>query len=318
MLKNVIKNIDRELILILFVVASVALLQFVVVDQRLFLNFFFLPVLFGAYHFGKRAGALSALLSVSLVTALTLLYPERFHSTTIYGGQIDKWMNIGVWGGFLMITGYSMGVLYERQKKTYDELRETYRGVLNILNHFISRDTYTQNHSHRVSIYAKRLAIAMKLDPGTTEDIRLAGLLHDIGKLNVSAQVIHKAMKLTEDEYDAVKGHPEQGVAMISAFGGPLKRIVPYILYHHEWYDGSGYFSKGGEDIPLGASILAVADAFDAMTTDRSYRKDVNPWEAKEEIVRMSGIQFNPKVANVFVRIFNESQLDDVEEVVYD
>ena len=314
-INSILKNINSELILILFVVAATAFLQFAVADQRLFLYFFYLPVLFAAYNFGKHSGALSALLSVLLVISLTLLYPERFHSTSLYASEIDKWLNIGSWGCFLILTGYLMGILYERQEKTYNELRGTYRGVLNILSHFIARDSYTQNHSYRVSCYAQIISRAMNLPDVMVEDIRLAGLLHDLGKLKVSAEVIHKAMELTEDEYTSVKEHPQEGVDMISTFGGPLKNIVPLILFHHEWFDGSGYFAKKGNEIPLGASILSVSDAFDAMTTDRSYRKAKTLWEAKEEIERMSGMQFDPRVVETFVQAFKARQFDNIDGI---
>ena len=188
-----------------------------------------------------------------------------------------------------------MGSLYERRQNAYAELRETYKGVIGILSHFIARDSYTKNHSYRVSRYAQKIAETMKMDLSQIEDIRLAGLLHDLGKLKVSAEVIHKAMKLTDDEFSSVKEHPQQGVAMISAFGGPLKRIIPLILYHHEWYDGHGYpDGLSGEAIPLGARILAVADVYDALLSHRPYRPALGIDKALKEIEENKGRLYDP------------------------
>ena len=182
-----------------------------------------------------------------------------------------------------------MGTLYEHKARSLAELRNTYHGILMILSHFISKDKYTQNHSYRVSVYASTIASEMGLPIERIEEVRAAALLHDLGKLDVSRQILHKAARLTTDEYSAMQKHVDIGVQMLQPVGGPLARVIPIILAHHDKFDGSGYHPTQGEDIPLEARILSVADVFDSLTSDRPYRKAMSPFDAKETILKGSG-----------------------------
>ena len=124
-------------------------------------------------------------------------------------------------GRSLVVTSYVMGTLYERSEQRTQELRQTYQGVLMILRQFISKDKYTQNHSYRVSVYSAIIATEMGFPSKEVEDIRAAALLHDIGKLDISRELLHKAAKLTKEEYEEVQTHVERGVK-ISGTGGRL------------------------------------------------------------------------------------------------
>jgi putative nucleotidyltransferase with HDIG domain len=166
-----------------------------------------------------------------------------------------------------------------------------------------SVDQETQSHSNRVSAIAVMLSRAMRCPESEVENIRAAALLHDLGKLGVSNEVLQKIGKLTSDERELIKNHPSLGVELIEPLGGKVAQILPYILYHHEQYDGSGYHRMVGEDIPLGARIIAVADVYDALMSDRPYRKGVSPSEAREHIMANSGQYFDPVVVKAFESI---------------
>jgi len=209
-----------------------------------------------------------------------------------------------------------MGTLHERSKTRLDELRETYHGVLLILQQFIAKDKYTQNHSYRVSIYASRIAGQLGLGIERVEDVRAAALLHDIGKLDVSRELLYKAAQLTKDEYEEIQEHVSKGVDFLAPVGGSLRRVIPIVLAHHDRYDGSGYHPTKGDEIPIEARIIAVADAFDAITADRPYRKGSTPFEAKEIILNRAGEAFDPRVVDAFVRAFNRNEMEVPEVVV--
>jgi putative nucleotidyltransferase with HDIG domain len=273
------------------------------------LSFYTFPTLFSAYHYGRRHASLTALASVLIVVLITCLNPNLFgHSAEVISSQ--KWFDIVIWGGSLILTAIAMGTLYDRNASRMRELRETYHGVLMILRHFISKDTYTQNHSYRVSIYAARIATEMGFDDERVEDVRAAALLHDIGKLDISRDILHKAASLTTTEYAHMQEHVTRGVTLLEPVGGSLRRVLPIILAHHDRYDGSGYSDRSGSDIPIEARILSVADAYDAITSDRPYRKGSSTYEAREILERGAGHAFDPDVVAAFLRAFNKQQME--------
>jgi putative nucleotidyltransferase with HDIG domain len=203
-----------------------------------------------------------------------------------------------------------MGTLYEHKTGQVQELRSTYHGVLMILRHFISKDEFTANHSYRVSVYATRLAAALNLSANRIEDIRAAALLHDIGKLHISRGLLYKAARLTSEEYQEVKEHVARGIEILQPVGGSLRRIIPIILAHHDKFDGTGYNPTCGENIPLEARIIAVADVYDSLTSDRPYRKGMLPMEARQIILNGSGTEFDPQVVAAFDAAFRRHELE--------
>ncbi len=208
-----------------------------------------------------------------------------------------------------------MGTLYERKEAYVRELRETYHGVLMILRQFISKDKYTQNHSYRVSVYSGKIAAYLGLNSERVEDVRAAALLHDIGKLDISREILYKAARLTEHEFNEMQHHVEKGVQMLEPVGGSLRRIIPIILAHHDKFDGSGYHPTRGDDIPVEARIISVADVYDSLTSDRPYRKAMSPFEAKEIIGKGAGTDFDPRVVEAFLVAFRKGEME-VPEVV--
>jgi len=311
-----LSDVNRELWLLLSLFALAALLNTLLDSHRMLLGLYTLPTLFSAYVFGRRHATMTALGSVLLVVLITYFNPTLFGTHRTALPIPEKWFEIVVWGGILLVNAYAMGTLYEHKERHVRELRSTYQGILMILSQFISKDKYTQNHSFRVSVYATRIAAQMGFSTEEVEDVRAAALLHDLGKLEVSREILYKAASLTAEEFDHVKKHVEYGVQMLQPVGGPLSRVIPIILAHHDKFDGKGYHPSKGEEIPLAARILSVADAYDAMTSDRPYRKAMSTFEAKETVLKLAGTDFDPKVVEAFAACFRLGLMEVPEVMV--
>jgi len=319
MSKNLVQRfqeVNRELWLLLSLFAIAALLNFLVALHRMVLGFYVLPTLFSAYYYGKRHATLTALASVCLVTILAYFNPSLFGFSTGIALADNKWFDIAVWGSTLVVTGYAMGTLYDRKEAHVKELKQTYDGVLMILQQFISKDKHTQNHSYRVSVYAMRIGASLGLSTERLEDIRAAALLHDIGKIDISRELLYKAARLTKEEYEQMQTHVDKGADILQPVGGTLNRVIPIILAHHDKFNGSGYHPTRGEEIPLEARIISVADVYDALTSDRPYRKAMSPFDAKELIVKGAGTDFDPKVVSAFQMAFSGGLMEVPELVV--
>jgi putative nucleotidyltransferase with HDIG domain len=305
-----LEEVNKELWLVFSLFALAGLLNSLVASQRVVLGLYTLPTVVSAYLYGRRHATLTALASVLMLGLLTWFNPHLLGSQAgevVAGGQ---WVDITIWGGTLMVTGYLMGTLCDHKTNQVQELRETYDGVLMILRHFISKDQYTENHSYRVSVYASRIAEALDFGPGRIEDVRAAALLHDIGKLDVSREVLYKAARLTAGELEEMKTHVDRGVALLEPVGGSLRRVIPIILAHHDKFDGSGYHATRGEAIPVEARIISIADVYDSLTSDRPYRKAMSPFDAREMIVKGSGTDFDPDIVDAFLETFSRGAME--------
>jgi diguanylate cyclase (GGDEF)-like protein/putative nucleotidyltransferase with HDIG domain len=170
-----------------------------------------------------------------------------------------------------------------------------------------SKDKYTRRHSEEVTALALALAGAMGLPESTLRVVRTGALLHDVGKIGIPDRVLRKPGQLTPEEWAIVKGHPSMGETLVRTMPD-LHEIESIVAYHHERFDGTGYpRGLSGTDIPLLARIVAVADAYSAMTTDRPYRQALSPRKAVEELIRGSGTQFDPGMVTTFLRCLNEA-----------
>ena len=190
------------------------------------------------------------------------------------------------------------------------ELRETSNGVLLLLRHFISKDEYTEHYSYRVSVYAARIAAHLNLAPERIEDVRAAGLLHDIGTLDVSRDLQYKTAQFTREDYEEMQKHVDKGVVMLETVGGSLRRVIPIVLAHHDKFNGSGYHPTQGDTIPLEARITTVADVYDSLTSDRPYRNAMSPFDAKEIIVKGTAVDFDLQVVDAFLPAFQFGEMD--------
>jgi putative nucleotidyltransferase with HDIG domain len=304
-----LERVNKELLLVFSMFVIALLLNFLIDAQRMVLYVYTLPTVASAYMYGRRHATLTAFASVLLVTLLTMTSPGIF-STSSAAAPATTWLDLVAWGSSLVVTAYMMGTLYEHKNEQLKELRETYHGVLLILRHLVSKDEYTEHHSHRVAEYAARIAAHLKLSPERIEDVRAAGLLHDIGKLEISRELLYKAARLTSDEYQEIQQHVGKGVEMLETVGGSLRRVIPIVLAHHDKFDGSGYHPTKGEQIPIEARIISVADVYDSLTSDRPYRKAMSPFEAKDIIVKGTSTDFDPHVVDAFLAAFQFGEMD--------
>jgi HD-GYP domain-containing protein (c-di-GMP phosphodiesterase class II) len=195
----------------------------------------------------------------------------------------------------------------------YEDIEKSYFSTVKALAKAIEvKDPYTHGHSERVTEYALMIAEAMQLNERDKQKLKYAATLHDIGKIGIAGRVLNKAGALTDEEYTHVKTHPLLGDTIIEPVEF-LQGPRPIILHHHERYDGKGYpDGLKGPLIPLCARILAVADAFEAMRSDRPYRRALPLETAKEELKRNAGTQFDPEVVEVFLSILERGEGDPV------
>lgn len=192
-------------------------------------------------------------------------------------------------------------------KTTYDKLESAYMETIEILRFTVeAKDAYTRGHSDRVSAYSVLIGEALGLSEDDLKTLKIGGLFHDIGKIGIPDSILLKTDKLDDEEYSEIKNHPAIGAHILSN-ATIFKDIIPIVKHHHERFDGHGYPGKlKGEEIPYLARIATVADSFDAMTSKRSYRDSLPIDVVKEEIKKNSGTQFDPEIAEVFLKILDE------------
>ncbi|MGC1581135.1 MAG: HD-GYP domain-containing protein, partial [Candidatus Acidiferrales bacterium] len=176
-----------------------------------------------------------------------------------------------------------------------------------------AKDQYTHGHSQKVSEYASLLANALEMDPGDVEELRLAALLHDVGKVGIPEAIINKSGPLDASEWEVMKSHTELGARLLEPLRA-MARIQLMVKHHHEYFDGSGYPSRlSDEQIPLGARIIAIADSFDTITSERAYKKPRTTEAALIEIERCAASQFDPKFVKVFVELMRRPSQPEPE-----
>ena len=245
----------------------------------------------------------------------------------IHDGELREWTevktNSGHWfyvshcpivdekGEFLhsIVIAADVTSLKNTQQKLQDseeELDSLFMNFVKVMvNALDAKSPWTKGHSERVASYAEQIAKEIGIEEDEIKDIRLSGLLHDIGKIGTYDYLLDKPSKLTEEEFDIVKKHPAQGAAILKEIK-QLKDIIPLIKHHHERIDGKGYPDGiKGEEIPFCARILHVADSFDSMTADRPYRPSPGREYAISELKRCSSTRFDPLVVEAFLRVLS-------------
>jgi HD-GYP domain-containing protein (c-di-GMP phosphodiesterase class II) len=193
--------------------------------------------------------------------------------------------------------------IYLENVTLFDDVHGLMMGLLHSLTSAVdAKDAYTCGHSERVALLSRHLAKQIKLSEHQVERIYMAGLLHDVGKIGVPEAVLQKTGKLTPEEFEHMKKHPEIGARILSDIK-QVKDILPGVLHHHERYDGKGYpAGLAGQSIPQMGRIICLADCFDAMTSNRTYRKALPLEVALNEIRRCAGTQFDPTLADAFLQ----------------
>ncbi len=193
-----------------------------------------------------------------------------------------------------------------RAKDLEEKLKQCQTGIMLALNMMLDlKDLKTGLHATRLAEWAVRVAEQLGIGHEELRDIELASLLHDIGKIGVPDAVLQKPGRLTPDEQSTVRKHPEYGWAILRSVPG-FERASLLVLHHHEHFDGNGYpAGLVGEEIPLGSRIVAIVDAFDAMLSDRSYRRGLPPEEALKRLDAGAGSQFDPQIVRHFTNLVN-------------
>ncbi len=194
------------------------------------------------------------------------------------------------------------------------DLKDLFSGTIKaIIEALDAKDSFTLGRSKRVAFYAVKIVNKLALKPSEVSQIELAGLLHDIGMIGVAEEILNKSQQLTQEEYDKIKMHVHYSVKILEDIK-QLYNITEIIKYHHEFYNGCGYpHGLKGEEIPLGSRIIAIADAYDAMTSQRAYRQSISASEALQKIKEGAGIQFDPNLVQIFESILPQAQ-EEIEE----
>lgn len=186
------------------------------------------------------------------------------------------------------------------------DLLNSMRTLMMVVN---AKDRYTYGHSERVMHYATQIGAKMGMWEGEIQDLIAGAMLHDIGKIEVTREILNKPGKLTKEEWEAICQHSVWGADIIRPISA-LKGAIDIVLYHHENYDGTGYpYAKAGKDIPLGARILRVADSFDAMVSNRPYKRSLSVNKAIDELIKYRGIYYDPDVLEVFIEYINQTDV---------
>ncbi len=287
------------------------LMNILVVNQKIVLYLFYLPVVAAAWTLRKRHAVGVAGLAAVLVGAYAFFLPQSLPGAPLL------WAELAIWAGILIITAYTVSTLRERTEEALRSLERAYKGVLAILSRFIqTTDADTEAHCVRVAAWGVSIGQKLGMDRTLIEKIRIAGLLHDVGKVEISVEILRKAAALSDHERETVREHAARGAELIRPIGGILADIADAIELHHENYDGTGYKGLKGEQIPIVARVIAVADVFDALLSDRPYRKSIGVFNALDNLVASAGSRFDPNVVAALRSIINQGGEEVVAEVL--
>jgi hypothetical protein len=295
-------KVTQELLLLLSLFAIAATLQFFAESLPMVLCFYFLPTLYSAYFFGRRHATLTAFACVFVVVLLNFvnnLVPAH-HTLTLPG---ERLFNFAIWAGMLIVASYAMGTLYERKQAMTADIRESFSSLLVVLQHFLASDKYSEHDSCRVALFATKIAEVMELSSDRVESVRSAALLRDLSKLGISNDILYKAANVTRAEIIAGlrKGAkpPDQRA---QTMGGRLRQVLPIIVAQQILAE------QGARalNVPIEAHILAVADAYQRLTSGAS-GKAFSPQQAEGMILSESGEKFHSVVVDAFVKACGES-----------
>lgn len=292
------RKINPELWLLLFLVLIAAVLNFLVASQPMALMFYFLPTLYSAYRFGRRHATLTAFMSVLLVVLLVRVNPQMFNRRVVLPFD-SRWFDLTVWGGILIVAGYATGTLYERNQKSLLELRDGYGGMLTVLQQILSKEIYSEAHSHRIAMFATKIAESLGLDPVSTEDLRTAALLRNVNELGISNEVLYNAVNISESALQKNTDHAEKASGA-QAIAGTLRRAIP-ILTEEQSLLKSGNVTA---DAPVEVQILALAEHYEELVCDPS--RKLSPAQAQEIITKSSGKKYDSMIVDAFVKTFGQ------------
>jgi hypothetical protein len=292
-------KIARESILLLSLFAIAATVQFFAQSLPMALCFYFLPTLYSAYFFGRRHATLTAFACVFLVGLLDYLnnMMPGHRVVTLPGERI---FNFAIWAGMLAIVGYVMGTLYERKEAMTSDIRESFSGLLLVLQHLMANEKLGVGDNQRVVQAATRMAETMGLGSDRIEDVRSAVLLRDLSKIGLTNDILYKAANMSREEVVASFRKPLKSDARTQAVGNSLRRVIPIIVAQQIVQDQGAR----SVNVPIEAHILAVADAYQKLISGAN-GKPLSPQQAEQEIVAGAGQKFHSGVVEALAKILD-------------
>ena len=245
--------VNKELWLLLSIFVLAALVNNVIASQQVVLGLYMLPTLFSAYFYGRRHAVMTALASIALVVVVTYFHPiPRFN--TVITLPSERWFDLAAWGGILVITAYTMGSLYERVNKNVDDLRDSYDGMMALLQQLISSSKLGQNN--RLALCAVKIAETMGLPFDQIEDIRAAALLDDMEKSGISLELFLKAARLNSSQVQDMQQQVAKGKSLK---GSTLQRAIPILMAYNQAKTG-----PIGNPLPVEIQVLLLASLYDS------------------------------------------------------
>lgn len=268
-----------------------------------------------------RMKMIMLLLNFTMITATWIIgyfFPDLVTTYSRGGNYFDSLAGLLIVSGILFVLiSFQVGLLRkeEKQKNVQRLFEQTATALVNAID---AKDKYTHGHSSRVAEYSRKIAELSGMSEAECDEVYYVALLHDVGKIGIPEEIINKEGRLSDEEYETVKKHPELGAQILYGIN-EYPNLSVGAHYHHERYDGKGYPDKlKGNDIPELARIISVADAYDAMTSKRSYRDAIPQQAVREEIVKGSGTQFDPKYAKIMQHLIDldtEYQMKEKSEI---
>jgi hypothetical protein len=296
-------KITKELVLLLSLFLIAATLQFFAESLPMVLCFYFLPTLYSAYFFGRRHATLTAFACVFVVILLNFINESRpAHPGLTLPGE--RLFNFAIWAGMLAVTSYAMGTLYERKQAMTNDIRESFSGLLVVLQHFIENERYTEGENRRVLDIATNIANAMGMGSDRVELLRSAILLRDLSLLGISHDMLYKAADVNRNEIVASFSKKRSSNPRAHAMGGSLRRIIPVIVAEQILEEQGAR----AVNVPIEAHILAVADMYLRLTSGVN-GPAISAEEARGMIAAASGEKFQSGVVDAFVKVCSQSPL---------
>jgi hypothetical protein len=294
-------KITKELVLLLSLFLIAATLQYLAESLPMALCFYFLPALYSAYHFGRRHATLTAFACVFLVILLNFLGNMMPAHRTLVLPQ-ERLFNFAIWAGILAVTSYGMGTLYERRQAMTNDIRDSFSGLLVVLQHFIENEKYSQGETQRVLHLAIQIGEMLGLGSDRIELMRSAILLRDMSKLGISNDMLYKAADMNRDEIVESFRKRRAPDPRAQAMSGSLRRVIPIIVAEQIVTE------QGARtvNVPIEAHILAVAGAYQKLTSSGHEGHPLSPKQAEDEIVAGAGGKFHSGVVDAFKKTFEE------------
>ncbi len=292
------RRINPQLLLLLFLVVIAAMLNFLAASQHMALMFYFLPTLYSAYLFGRRHATLTACASVILVAAVTFANPA------IFGHQLNlpfdsRWFDVTAWGGTLVVAGYAMGTLYERNQESLHAMKDGYEAMLLILQQLLTSQKYSDASCNRIAAYANQIAESLGLDPGSTEDVRTAALLRNVNQMGISNELLYKAANLSQAEMEKEMSKPGKFAGNAKSIAGSLGRAIPILVAAQQLLQSGA----SAVDAPIEVQILVMAENYEELVGDKGGRH-LSPAQIEEIMVKSSGKKYDSMIVDAFVKAF--------------